>query len=233
MRPAVLRTSERSLIDLVCGDIPLLLRILMDVEWDATKITGSQSAAVTTTITPPQDRAPERRPINPRPSAPQGSEPVEAIVKWFNAEKGFGFVAVVGGPEAFMHIRQLEAAGHSSVSEAARVMVRIGQGPKGPEVTEVIEVALSTAQSGSSAERRPATLQVMGQVRESTGTVKLYKADKGFGFVAQDGGGKDVFVHATALARAGLNGLAEGQRVRMQISQGQKGLEAQAIEPLD
>ena len=49
----------------------------------------------------------------------RASEPVEAIVKWFNAEKGFGFVAVVGGSEAFIHIRQLEAAGHSSVPEGA------------------------------------------------------------------------------------------------------------------
>ena len=104
----------------------------------------------------PQDRAPERWPINPRPSAPQRSEPVEAIVKWFNAEKGFGFVAVVGGPEAFMHVRQLEAAGHSSVSEGARVMVRIGQGQKGPEVTEVIEVDTSTAQVTSTKGRRSA-----------------------------------------------------------------------------
>jgi cold shock CspA family protein len=65
----------------------------------------------------PQDRAAERPPSNSRPSAPQASEPVAAIVKWFNAEKGFGFIAVVGGSEAFMHIRQLEAAGHSSVPE--------------------------------------------------------------------------------------------------------------------
>jgi CspA family cold shock protein len=113
-----------------------------------------------------------------------------------------------------MHIRQLEAAGRSTVPEGARVKVRIGQGHKGPEVTEIIKVDLNPAQLGSSAERRPATpSQVMGQV--------------------QDGGGKDVFVHATALARAGLSGLAEGQRVRMQIGQGQKGLEAQTIELLD
>jgi cold shock protein len=84
------------------------------------------------------------------------------------------------------------------------------------------------------AERRPATAsQVAGSTTESIGTVKMYKADKGFGFVGQDGGGKDVFVHATALARAGLSGLAEGQRVRMQVGQGQKGLEAQTIELLD
>jgi cold shock protein len=84
------------------------------------------------------------------------------------------------------------------------------------------------------AERRiaPAS-QVVGATSESIGTVKMYKADKGFGFVGQDDGGKDVFVHASALARAGLSGLAEGQRVRMQIGQGQKGLEARSIELLD
>jgi CspA family cold shock protein len=61
----------------------------------------------------------------------------------------------------------------------------------------------------------------------------MYKADKGYGFVGQDGGGKDVFVHATAIARAGLTALAEGQRVRMQIGQGKKGLEAKSIQLLD
>jgi len=164
----------------------------------------------------------------------QAAEPVEALVKWFNAEKGFGFVAVVGGPEAFMHVRQLEAAGHRTVPEGARVKVRIGQGQKGPEVTEIIEVLSGTVAVGSSAPRpRISVSQVIGQVVESIGTVKVYKADRGFGFVGQDGGGKDVFVHASALARAGLSGLIEDQRVRMQIGQGQKGLEAQTIELLD
>jgi cold shock protein len=187
----------------------------------------------------PQDRVAERRPGNPRPSALQASEPVEAIVKWFNAEKGFGFVAVAGGPEAFLHIRQLEAAGHRSVPEGARVKVRIGQGQKGPEVTEVIEVATSAAQGPSAMERRPdprssAQRQSdVGSTEESTGVVKWYNAHKGFGFIGQDGGGRDVFVHATTLERGGLSELAEGQRVRMQIGQGQKGLEARTIELLD
>ena len=68
---------------------------------------------------------------SPRPSAPQASEPLEAIVKWFNADKGFGSVALAGGPDAFMHIRPLEVAGHSSVPEGSRVKVRISQGHKG------------------------------------------------------------------------------------------------------
>src|ERR1700704_3155431 len=188
---------------------------------------------------PPQDRVAERRPSNPRPSAPQASEPVEAIVKWFDAEKGFGFVAIVGGAEAFMHIRQLEAAGHSSVPEGARVKVRIGQGQKGPEVTEVIEVDQSTAQvtstpAGRSAPRSSSQRQPgVGATTECVGSVKMYNADRGFGFVGPDGGGKDVFVHATTLERGGLSGLTEGQRVRMQIGQGQKGLEARSIKLLD
>ena len=47
----------------------------------------------------------------------------------------------------------------------------------------------------------------------TTGTVKFYNGQKGFGFIQPDDGGKDVFVHATALERAGLRGLSEGQKV--------------------
>jgi cold shock CspA family protein len=64
---------------------------------------------------------------------------------------------------------------------------------------------------------------------EQQGTVKWYNTAKGFGFIAPSDGGKDVFVHASALRRAGLTELAEGQRVTIQISQGQKGPEAASI----
>ena len=184
----------------------------------------------------PRDRPSYARsdaPQGPRSNAPQGPA-VDSVVKWFNAEKGFGFVAVDGGSEAFLHIRQLQTAGHTSVPEGARLKVVVGQGQKGPEVTQVIEVDISTASSPSSMERRrPVDSQVVGQSRESTGTVKMYKADKGFGFISPDDGGKDVFVHAKTLARVGLKELSEGQRVRMQVGQGKKGLEAQAVELLD
>ncbi|HUS96832.1 MAG TPA: cold-shock protein [Hyphomicrobiaceae bacterium] len=46
-----------------------------------------------------------------------------------------------------------------------------------------------------------------------TGTVKFYNDQKGYGFIAPDNGGNDVFVHATALERAGMHGLSEGQKV--------------------
>jgi CspA family cold shock protein len=134
-----------------------------------------------------------------------------------------------------MHIRQLEVAGHSQVPEGARVKVRIGQGQKGPEVTEVVEVDTNAAQVTSTTPERSAPRSSQRQPgiavsTECVGSVKMYNRDKGFGFVGPDGGGKDVFVHATTLQRGGLRELAEGQRVRMQISQGQKGLEARSIE---
>jgi CspA family cold shock protein len=47
----------------------------------------------------------------------------------------------------------------------------------------------------------------------NTGTVKFYNYQKGFGFIQPDGGGKDVYVHATVLERAGMRGLSEGQKV--------------------
>ena len=53
----------------------------------------------------------------------------------------------------------------------------------------------------------------------NTGTVKFYNSQKGFGFIQPDGGGKDVFVHATALERAGLHSLNEGQKVSFDTSE--------------
>jgi CspA family cold shock protein len=59
-----------------------------------------------------------------------------------------------------------------------------------------------------------------------TGTVKFFNTTKGFGFISPEGGGKDVFVHATAVERAGMRSLAEGQRVTFDTEQDQRGAKA-------
>ena len=64
---------------------------------------------------------------------------------------------------------------------------------------------------------------------EESGTVKWYNAMKGFGFIASDRGGKDIFVHASALERAGIAGLIEGQRVAVDVIDGRKGPEAAGL----
>jgi cold shock protein len=61
------------------------------------------------------------------------------------------------------------------------------------------------------------------------GTVKWFNGEKGFGFIAQDGGGPDVFVHYSQIDGNGFKSLEEQQRVEFEIGQGQKGPQAQAV----
>ena len=61
------------------------------------------------------------------------------------------------------------------------------------------------------------------------GTVKWFNADKGFGFIAQDAGGPDVFVHYSAIDSGGYRSLDEGQRVEFDVTQGQKGPQAEKV----
>ena len=64
------------------------------------------------------------------------------------------------------------------------------------------------------------------------GTVKWLNSEKGFGFIEQDGGGADVFVHYSAIATDGFRTLDEGQRVEFEITQGQKGPQADQVRPV-
>lgn len=83
----------------------------------------------------------------------------------------------------------------------------------------------SGPRGGSPAPRRDAS----GPTSEMSGTVKWFNSSKGFGFAAPDDGGRDVFIPARALERAGLRGLDDGQRVRMTVRQGEKGMEAVSL----
>ncbi|UYQ65988.1 cold-shock protein [Streptomyces peucetius] len=65
----------------------------------------------------------------------------------------------------------------------------------------------------------------------ATGTVKWFNPEKGFGFIEQDGGGPDVFVHYSAIASTGFRELFEGQKVQFDITQGPKGPQAENVTP--
>ena len=167
----------------------------------------------------------DRRPEFFREELPAGRR-VDATVKWFNPSKGFGFVTLSDGTQdAFLPMATLRRAGYEDVREGALITCEISAGAKGPLVTTVLNVDISTAvapQSGD-ADRPP---------RPSTpveGAVKWFEPDKGYGFIAPDGGGKDVFIHITALRRSGVNTLGPGQRVRVDVVDGKKGLEADRI----
>ena len=78
--------------------------------------------------------------------------------------------------------------------------------------------------------RSPSDRQPLEASVQAIGTVKWYNTAKGFGFIAMDSGGKDVFVHVSALQRAGITGLSEGQRVFVGIAEGRRGQEAASIQ---
>ena len=169
------------------------------------------------------------------PALSSGPE-TEARVKWFNAEKGFGFVEVGNGSgDAFLHVSVLQRAGADSVNPGANLRVRVGPGQKGQQVTEVLEIKEGDApppspRGGDRGDRGPRpSYAPSGDGEEMRGTVKWYNAQKGFGFVTPESGGKDVFVHATALERSGMQPLAEGQTVTMMVVQGRKGPEAATV----
>jgi CspA family cold shock protein len=66
----------------------------------------------------------------------------------------------------------------------------------------------------------------------ATGTVKWFNSEKGFGFITNDDGGPDVFAHFSAITGGGYKSLEENQKVEFEITQGQKGLQAENIRPL-
>ncbi|MCG7205211.1 MULTISPECIES: cold-shock protein [Streptomyces] len=65
----------------------------------------------------------------------------------------------------------------------------------------------------------------------ASGTVKWFNGEKGFGFIEQDGGGPDVFAHYSNIDASGFRSLEEGQKVTFDITQGQKGPQAEHIRP--
>ena len=157
--------------------------------------------------------------------------------------------------DVFLHANSLQASGIQQVSQGATLQVRVGQGQKGRQVEQVISVDESTASStpprssapraggpsgggyggaaagegGFRSARPPRPQMDSGPGTEISGTVKWYDPNKGFGFISPQDGSKDVFVHATALERAGKPPLTEGQSVRVVVGQGQKGPEVRSI----
>jgi cold shock protein len=162
------------------------------------------------------------------------AKPVWGKVKWYDPDKRYGFVELSDGSgDVFLHATALAGIGVSSLQPGETLEVRVAPGKRGPQVTEVISVDSSPAAPPgprrksfrSQSDQRPTEASV-----QEMGMVKWYNAAKGFGFVVLDGSGKKVFVHSSALKRAGITRLNERQRVLVGVAEGRKGPEVSSIQ---
>jgi cold shock protein len=148
---------------------------------------------------------------------------VEAAVKWFNATKGYGFVELSDGRgDAFLHLKTLRETGRQTLPSGAKIRVVARAGSRGAEVVRVVEVDTRSAIERSS---RRSTVDP-STAFDLTGKVKWFDEARGFGFIASDDFGRDVFIHSTTLGAAGVRGLFEGQAVSMRVVETPKGREA-------
>jgi len=238
-----------------------------------------------------------------------GSKPsqsqAKATVKWFNATKGYGFVTLDGGGDAFCHASALQSQGATSLQQGATIVCDLQESPRGLQVVQVHSIDNSTADPsgggggpgggggfGDRGPRPPRPRRDFGdsggfggggggggyrergyggggdrfsdrgdrfsdgggfgggrdrfqgggggggyRERDSgpsgpmvEGKVKFFNDQKGFGFVMPDGGGGDVYLHASALRRSGIAALSPEQRIRFSTRQGNKGQEVDKIE---
>lgn len=159
---------------------------------------------------------------------------VTAVVKWFNPTKGFGFVQLSdGSPDAFLHISAVERAGHRDLPDGTTLVCDLSAGQKGPQVAHIHNIeSMPDVPPRSSAGGGYGGFEDTGSDEVVEGSVKFFNAEKGFGFVAPDNGGKDVFVSARTLERAGVMSLDPETRVRMTTRMGQKGPMASSVELL-
>ena len=172
----------------------------------------------------------------------------KGTVKWFNSTKGYGFITLENGGDAFCHASALAAVGTPNLPTGATVVCDLQDSPRGLQVVAVHSVDTSTAEPAPP--RRPrgggfgggdrfggGNQRYGGERRDSgpsgpmvEGKVKFFNEQKGFGFVMPEMGGGDVYIHASALRRSGLSALATEQRIWYSTRQGMKGLEVDKIE---
>lgn len=155
-------------------------------------------------------------------------------VKWFNPTKGYGFITLDNGGDAFCHASALQALGHADVPPGTTIVCDLTDSQRGLQVVTVHDVDTSTAEAaaphgpgrfghGGFHDSGPAGPMVEGRI-------KFFNDQKGFGFVMPDNGSGDIYLHASALRRSGIQAVEPEQRIRYSTRQGHKGVEVDRVE---
>jgi CspA family cold shock protein len=176
-------------------------------------------------------------------------------IKWFNGTKGYGFVTLDNGGDAFCHASVLQAAGHQELPPGASIVCDLADSQRGMQVVAIHTVDISTAEApaprgprrdfGGGGARFGGGDRFGGSDRfgggggyrdhapagpMTEGKVKFFNDQKGFGFVMPDSGNGDIYLHASALRRSGVQAVEPDQRIRFSTRQGNKGVEVDRVE---
>ncbi|HWC63880.1 MAG TPA: cold shock domain-containing protein [Rhizomicrobium sp.] len=166
-------------------------------------------------------------------------------IKWFNGTKGYGFVTLDNGSDAFCHASVLQAAGHQELPPGASIICDLADSQRGMQVVAIHSVDMSTAEAPSRGPRRDSGFGGGGGGRfgggggyrdhspagpMTEGKIKFFNDQKGFGFVMPDSGSGDIYLHASALRRSGVQAVEPDQRIRFSTRQGNKGVEVDRVE---
>ena len=151
----------------------------------------------------------------------------KGVVKFFNPQKGFGFIVRDdGGEDVFVHISAVEQAGLTDLADGQPLEFTLVD--RGGRVSatnlriegEPMAVERSGGGAGAGAGGGPQR-QLTGE--KASGTVKFFNAMKGFGFIQRDDGQPDAFVHISAVERAGMPTLNEGDRLDFELEVDRRG----------
>jgi CspA family cold shock protein len=146
----------------------------------------------------------------------------KGVVKFFNPQKGFGFIVRDdGGEDVFVHISAVEQAGLTDLADGQPLeFTLVDRGGRISATNLRIEGEPMAVERSSGGDRGPQR-QLTGE--KASGTVKFFNSMKGFGFIQRDDGQPDAFVHISAVERAGIPTLNEGDRLEFELEVDRRG----------
>jgi CspA family cold shock protein len=150
----------------------------------------------------------------------------KGVVKFFNPQKGFGFIVRDdGGEDVFVHISAVEQAGLTDLADGQPLeFTLVDRGGRVSATNLRIEgepMAVERSGGGGAGGAGGPQRQLTGE--KASGTVKFFNAMKGFGFIQRDDGQPDAFVHISAVERAGMPTLNEGDRLEFELEVDRRG----------
>lgn len=137
------------------------------------------------------------------------------IVRWFNVDKGYGFIIPdADGADVFVHMYHVTRSGLGELRDNDTVSYVLAEDLKNSKRVLATQIVVIESKTKKAEKKRAAS---------SEGVVKWFDPKKGFGFITPDAGGKDVFVHISAVKTLGLDVLEGNQRIAFTVQPGRDG----------